>query len=282
MKTMHKHSHRNKLGLSELLQLCQSRILSFDPKLKSECISLTTEDIAKARDDLHGLLLSLPSHINELEQRCSSSALFMVRAVLFIHIDQDQMTLEEADQLAPLSRVLGLGQLENCIMRWFEQEKKEYDVSKLKSLRISKRQLMRLERGLSILFHSPSGQTLFERLSETDRVELSGPWVRPMFRLAEYELFPRYALYALYKSTEEDHRLGLLIQFEKCRRRVRIPALPAYEKLLPELRLSELEFILAHLKSTDELNKVYQVIERLPEHVQIAVKRMVKRIDEVS
>ena len=120
MKTMHKHNYRCKLGPSELLRLCQSRILSFDPNLKMECASLAHEDITRAQSDLHGLLLSLPSHIDELEQRCTVSSLFMLRAVLFIHIDQDLMTLEEADQLAPLSRVLGLGLLEDCVVCWFE------------------------------------------------------------------------------------------------------------------------------------------------------------------
>lgn len=282
MKTMHKHSYRNKLKLSEVVKLCKSRILSFDSTLKEDCALLTNQRIKQAQNDLHGLLMSLPSHLDELQHRCTSSSLFVLRAVLFIHIDQDLMTLEEADQLAPLSRILGLDELEICIVRWFENEKREYDSCKRKSLKLRNTQLMRLERGLSFLFHSPSGQALFERLNEVDRVELSGPWVRPMFRLAEHELFPRYALYALYKSTEEDQRLALLTQFEKCRRRVRVQPLPAYEKLLPELRLSELDFILAHLKALDELAKVSQVATYLPEHVQLAVERMMNRMDEVS
>ena len=282
MKKIYKHNSRNKLEAQVLSKLCKSRILSFDPELRQDCIRLSTGALQKAQKDLFELLLSLPNHLEELKQRITSSSLFSLRAVLFIHVDQDLMTLEEADQLAPLCRVLGLGQLETCVERWFRHEKKAYDFAKLKSFQPNKRQIMRLERGLSLLFHSPSGQAIFESLNETDRVELSGPWVRPMFRLAEHELFPRYALFALYKSTAENQRLTLLVQFEKCRKRVQVKALPAYEKLLPELQLNELDFILAHLKSLDELNTVVQKLCLLPDYVKVAVERIINHVDEVS
>jgi hypothetical protein len=123
---------------------------------------------------------------------------------------------------------------------------------------------------------------LFEQLNEADRVLLSGPWVRPMFRLAEHELFPRYAIFALYKSTPEAQRLDLLIQFEKCRRRVRVQALPAYEKLITELNLTELDLLLAHLESLDELSALVTSVNHLPEYIQVAIKRMSTRVGEVS
>ncbi len=282
MKTKDPSCYRNKLDHNALLTVCKSRVLSFDPELESSLVQLNLASVQKAQEDLGAFLLSLPSDFKEVKHRCVSESLFVLRAILFTYIDQDLLTLEEADQLAPLCRVLGLGKLETCVLRWFKHEKKAYDHCKNKALKISKTQFMRLERGLSILFHSPSGQMLFEQLNEADRVLLSGPWVRPMFRLAEHELFPRYAIFALYKSTPEAQRLDLLMQFEKCRRRVRVQALPAYEKLITELNLAELDFLLAHFEALNELDDLKTSASYLPEYIQIAIEHMRTCVDEVS
>ena len=88
MKKMYKHNAKNKLDAQALSKICISRILSFAPELRQDCTELSTESLQKAQKDLFGLLMSLPNHFDELKQRNTSSSLFILRAVLFVQIDQ--------------------------------------------------------------------------------------------------------------------------------------------------------------------------------------------------
>ena len=77
-------------------------------------------------------------------------------------------------------------------------------------------------------------------------------------------------------------RAKLITQFERCRRKVRATPLPAYEKLLRELALDELDLLLAHLSSNGDLDKLSYALPHLPEYITIAYERMKGRSGKVS
>ena len=63
MKKIYKHNSRNKLEAQVLSKLCKSRILSFAPELRQDCIRLSSGVLQKAQKDLFELLMSLPNQI---------------------------------------------------------------------------------------------------------------------------------------------------------------------------------------------------------------------------
>ena len=282
MKVRYNKYLPNHLPKSFTVKQLSMRLTTLDPRLKSACGGWTAECLMRAHHVVRSLLLSLPNHLDEVSKRSESLPLFTIRVVGFSLVDHNLLTLEEADQLAPLFRVIGLGSLDRALMKWFRQEQellREYGEGEDERSKII---LSRLERGLSILFHCERGQELFESLHEQDRVRLSGPWVRPMMRLAKYEIFPQYALCALFKSTSDQMRAKLIIQFEKCRRKVRAKPLPIYEKLLTDLAFDELDLLFAYLASTDELKYLESILHRQPLRVQVAYERTQLLTDEVS
>ena len=276
-KNLDDRSYRS-LNLSQIIR----RLISLDPTLAPSLDYMSEEELFTAHKYVKSLLMSLPTHIDEVRRRTEPVSLLCVRVVIFTLVDQDRLTIEEADQLAPLLRVVGLGSLEGCLLFWFGQERSLLGSLELAEDEQVKLIIMRLERGLSMLFHSERGHQLFEDLSEDERVQLSGPWIRPMMRLAAHESFPRYALYALFKSTSLHMRAKLITQFERCRRKVRATPLPAYEKLLRELALDELDLLLAHLSSNGDLDKLSYELPHLPEYITIAYERMKGRSGKVS
>jgi hypothetical protein len=143
-------------------------------------------------------------------------------------------------------------------------------------------QLMRVERGLAALFHSARGHEMFEIFTEEERVLLSGPWVRPMMRLASRERFPKQALLALYQSTSVDARELLIQQFERCRRRVHADPLPTYELLLPALSFSELNLLFAYWSSSAELSSMTPYMSLFSKEVQQAFDYAACSENEVS
>ena len=211
------------------------------------------------------LLQSLPAHLDEVNDRARSASLFALRVALFALIDSDQIGAYEADQLAPLFRVIGLEELEEPLYLWLTREWAELDRD-----HASTHQVARVERGLAALFHSARGHEMFEVLSEEERVWLSGPWVRPMMRLAGRERFPKQALLALYQSTSPEIRPQLLRQFERCRRRAHADPLPAYELLVPALNRAELQALFTYWSSSDELSPMAPYMTLFSAEIQSA------------
>ena len=282
MKARYKQSILNDLPKSLTVTNLSTRLIELDPTLKQDLEGLTTDHLLRAHHSIRSLLLSLPNHIEEVRARSGSSSLFTIRVVLFTLVDHNLLTLEEADQLAPLFRIIGLGSLEAALMNWFCQEHTNLGKTGWEEDEGLKLTTNRLERGLSILFHSDQGQYLFESLKEEERVRLSGPWVRPMMRLASYEVFPQYALCALFKSTSENMKATLIIQFEKCRRKVRAKPLPIYEKLIGDLTFDQLDLLFAYLASVGDLDHLESALPRLPLRIKVAYDKTRRLIDEVS
>ena len=123
------------------------------------------------------------------------------------------LTVEQGDQLSPLFKVLGSEGVSNELFHLIT-----YTTNRIQR-----------EQALAAMFHSTAGQMYFEDLSEFQRIELSGPWIRPMMRLVESDTFPRFALAALYHSTADYARAELLQRFEECRIEVKADPLYVYE-----------------------------------------------------
>ena len=223
------------------------RLNALNFKINTPLQALSCSGVNDALVFARSLLQSLPAHLDEVRHRTRCTSLFELRIALFALIDSNQMRLGEADQLAPLFRVIGVDELEEPLQLWLTEEwmafKHEQSITRL----------TRVERGLAAIFHSARGHEMFEILTEEDRILLSGPWVRPMMRLAARDRFPKQALLALYQSTSVEAREQLIQQFERCRRRVHADPLPTYELLLPTLSFSELNLIFAYWSSNAEL-----------------------------
>ena len=112
------------------------------------------------------------------------------------------MDQETKDNLSPAFKILGLGDCERDFVTFWEQAET----------------LPTKEVALGCLFHSPIGQKIFQHLSETDRIDLIGPWVRPMLRLCSTQEFPKYALAALYENTSVGNKEYLMKRIEKIRK----------------------------------------------------------------
>lgn len=254
------------------------RLIDHDPSLESLNFDMELPDLELSASHARSLLSSLPSTMDEIRRRTSPVSLFSLRASLFALIDQEFLTSDEADQLAPLARILGLGQIEEALRLWFLR----VHASTHLSSSTSRPQMTRLERGLAVLFHSTQGQHIFESLTGEERVLLSGPWVRPMMRLAHQELFPRHALLALYRSTQNKHQALLLDQYERCRKRVGASPFTVYSLLFEELDLIGLERLFGHLAASDELALLRSKIGECSIAVQQAYDQAIRSVSEVS
>lgn len=263
-------------SLSTILKL----LGDLDTSLSQALCSISPKSFSSSMDHARSLLFTLPSTLDEVMRRSGPVSLFSIRVALFSMVESDQLTTDEADQLAPLMRVLSVGELEQALVAWFKRVRQVDPQSE--NVKFDKRRQAKLERGLSMLFHSPRGHELFESICESERIELSGPWVRPMMRLANHELFPRHALLALYRSTSPILRPALLHQFERCRRRVRAKPLPAYTMIFVELDLFELELLFAHFAANEELTGLKTQLTHFPTHVQRAFDHAACSESEVS
>ena len=257
------------------LRAIRDRLDGLTLRVDSPLKQLTTRRLNHALFHAHALLHTLPSHLDEVMQRTESTSLFELRVALFCLIDSDQLNALEADQLAPLFRVIGVKELTDPLALWIEAELKAWHRAPTFA------HTTRVERGLASVFHSERGHELFEALSEHERIELSGPWVRPMLRLAPREVFPRQALLALYRSTSALARPELIHQLELCRRQINASALPAYELLLHDLSELELELLFSYLASRDELSQIKPLLERLPEQCRRAFEYIRGMVSEV-
>jgi hypothetical protein len=78
------------------------------------------------------------------------------------------------------------------------------------------------EGSLAFLMHLESrlddGKSAFDEISESQRIDLCGPWVRPMikraFAFGERDSFHRTALRTLIRNTSVHNRLKLIIMIE--------------------------------------------------------------------
>lgn len=130
-------------------------------------------------------LKNLPSTKAEFERNNSIAG---VQRELFTSALQGELTQIEIDQIAPLIRVIG-----------FPQDYVETLISKFDVGCVSER-----ESYLALMFHTPVGSKFFGSLPEKKRIILSGPWIRPMLRLADNgQEFPKKALVQIVKSTSK-------------------------------------------------------------------------------
>lgn len=266
-------SHR--ISAQELNTLI-TRLSSFQLDMTSPMRRLTLDSFNRALSQARSLLQRLPSHLDEVRRRSAPSSLFELRIALFALIDSDALGCDEADQLAPLLRVLGVQELERPLSLWLEGEWCIAQSDRHNA------HTTRVERGLAALFHSARGHELFESLSGEERIRLSGPWVRPMMRLAGRDRFPKQALLALYQSTDPNDRDALIQQFERCRRRVHARPLPTYELLIPALTFAELSLLFAYWASHDELEAVAPHMKVFSETVQQLFSSMLTSERQVS
>jgi hypothetical protein len=161
------------------------------------------------------VLSPLPAQRSTIRKRIGALSLLSLRRTLVYLIYTNTLTVEQGDQLSPLFKVLGIEGVSN----------------ELFYLLTHAPILIQREQALAAIFHSTKGQSYFENLSEFQRIELSGPWIRPMMRIATIDTFPRFAIAALYHSTADYARADLLQRFEECRQEVNADPIYVYEIL---------------------------------------------------
>ena len=189
----------------------------------------------------HDLLLNLPLSIEEAMNRSGRWSLCSIRHALVQLIELNGLSIEEGDQLSPLFKVIGVTGV-------------EVDLERLVKSALAQKQR---EQAFAAIFHSEAGAELFETFSANDRIELSGPWVRPMMRMAPLDLFPRYALAALYQSTDSVDRPLIIDFFERSRSMVKASPQVVYERLFSVLEsASEIDALLAILSEKGELSSL--------------------------
>ena len=259
----------------EELNEIYARIAKLSPSLTSSLHLTTTQHISDLLHVSRDLLCTLPSTLEEVRVRSKSYSLFDLRMALFILIDQDLLNVEEGDQLAPLFRVLGVGELEELLEKWLKNERTNPGAH-------LRRNRYRQERGLASLFHSARGHLVFDQMSELERIELSGPWVRPMLRLARRDAFPRHALRALYRATSQEARPELIHHLERLRSKVSAPLIPTYCELLLELDLPDLDLLFHHLVINNELGQIEPYLNDLPSSIKRAFDYAVCSLSAVS
>ena len=111
------------------------------------------------------------------------------------------------DTLAPAIRALDIG-----------EEEVMGAAALLKRVQDESRPLWEREIALSLVFYTPVGAETFEAMQQRDRIMLSGPWIRPMIKVAGGtdvggigdKTFGRLALMMLYRSTPVEARTLLV------------------------------------------------------------------------
>ena len=134
------------------------------------------------------------------------------------------------------------------------------------------------EQLLAMLFHSEVGLELFENLSDEERVELSGPWMRPMIRLASSQSFPRYALCALYTSTPQSYQPLLLEKMEAFRALIGECPSRVYEVLIKQ-GLSPLhsEDFLKQIHQNGALKSLASLLDEAPNEVRLIYTQLLQK-----
>ena len=129
---------------SMLIERLNALNLETNTPLRALSLSGVNDALVFARS----LLQSLPAHLNEVRHRTHCASLFELRIALFALIDSDQMRLGEADQLAPLFRVIGVEELEEPLYLWLASEWMAFEHEQ------SITRLTRVERGLAAILMS--------------------------------------------------------------------------------------------------------------------------------
>jgi hypothetical protein len=134
--------------------------------------------------------LDMPSLPIESAEQLRSELMDVVRGEI-------RVNAELVDRIAPLSKLLKMDAHAQELQALFEDNTKDTDTR---------------ERALAALFYTRGGHAAFLALSHDERVEWSGPWLRPMLRLSHMgeDPFPPRALFALYVATPKPQRTRLV------------------------------------------------------------------------
>lgn len=134
--------------------------------------------------------LDVPSLPIESAEQLRSELMDVVRGKI-------DVSAELVDRIAPLGKLLKMDEHAQELQALFEDTTCDTDTR---------------ERALAALFYTQSGHATFLALSQDERIEWSGPWVRPMLRLSHEgdDPFPPRALFALYVATPKPQRTLLV------------------------------------------------------------------------
>lgn len=138
-----------------------------------------TDDLSYL-SDFEGLKRRALKHDNSLDQIASS----IYKAVLTCSFTQKQK-----DNLAPFCRTLFNNLSKESKKLWMNNFFELWDDTDDKDTL------------LSIIYHTEKGDEIFNKLSSVERVLYSTPWIRPMIKLSNSEIFPRFALRQLWEAT---------------------------------------------------------------------------------
>ena len=158
---------------------------------------------------------SLPSQQSDLIDRGITPD--DVRHAVLDKLISNRFTDHQELCIAPLMKVVGLGDLEPSfkgIWKFFDQ----YNHTHVK------RELV-----LACIFHTAYGHSEFAKLSDKEKIDLGDPWIAPMVKLSQNEVFPRQALKALYASTHNDLRPYLIDKIERLRKHFNVSTEKCYE-----------------------------------------------------
>ena len=220
-------------------KVCQ-RIAEFDSQLSLLVSCLTAASLSEAVMVARKLMQTLPSDKSDVRKVIKDSYspeniagetlnFFGLRAAIFHLIDSNSLTLKEQDSLPPLMKVVSLGEMQTVFISFYIQE-----IGSESGIR-------RKEAALAAIFHDPQGAIEFEKLSEQRKMNLSGPWVRPMLRCAEDSQYPRQAIACLYRtSRDKKYFISRLEEF----RAETDSAFSAYSELIEILEEGDLRHLL--------------------------------------
>jgi hypothetical protein len=138
-----------------------------------------TDDLSYL-SDFEGLKRRALKHDNSLDQIASA----IYKAILTCSFTQNQK-----DNLAPFCRTLFNNLNKESKKLWMNNFFELWEDTEDKDTL------------LSILYHTDKGDEIFNKLSSIERVLYSTPWIRPMIKLSNTELFPRFALKQLWDAT---------------------------------------------------------------------------------
>ena len=222
--------------------------LKLKPQLTAQSRTSALTPLSSPERHALSLMSPLPSSKEALSRRAYPMTLTELRRTIVTLLDHERLSDEQGDRLSPFFKVLGVGEEEERLVACFSAARPD---------RVR-------AQALAALFHSERGVSIFSALSDLERVSLCAPWVRPMMALASEELFPRFAIAALFQATPSEARLALLWRFERCRQEVGGRAASAYEVLLTqnELTCEERELLLEELSAVDELEGLAELMSR--------------------
>jgi hypothetical protein len=141
-----------------------------------------TDDLSYL-SEFEGLKRRALKHNNSLDQIASS----IYKAVLTCSFTQKQK-----DNLAPFCRTLFNNLSKESKKLWMNNFAELWEDTEDKDTL------------LSIIYHTEKGDAIFNKLSSNERVLYSTPWIRPMIKLSNTEIFPRFALLQLWQATPKE------------------------------------------------------------------------------